>query len=105
MALARVPGASSHRLVGSVVFRCIASQGAIVETALPHCDYTSAFSRKVGRFSGRAPHSGCIADMEVGPGCCAPMQVGGTVGGSGSEGAEEGWPRGGKSRLGGAFLT
>lgn len=76
-----------------------------METALPHCVCTSAFSRKVGRFSSPAPRSGCIADMEIGPGCRVPMQVGGTVGGSGPEGAEEGWPGGGKNRLGGALLT
>lgn len=76
-----------------------------METALPHCVCTSAFSRKVGRFSSPPPRSGCIADMEIGPGCRVPMQVGGTVGGSGPEGAEEGWPGGGKNRLGGALLT
>lgn len=75
-----------------------------MKTALPHCVCISAFSRKVGRFSGPAPHSGCIADMEVGPGCHAPMQVAGTLGGSSSEEAEEGWPRGGKNRLGGDLL-
>lgn len=52
-----------------------------MEKALPHCVCTSAFSRKVGRFSGPALRPGCIADMEVGPGCRAPMQVGGTAGG------------------------
>lgn len=73
-----------------------------MERALPHCVCTSASARKVGRFSGPAPRSGRVSDMEVGPGCRASLQVGGAVrdgrilrGGGG----------GGKNRLGGALRT